>query len=333
MAITLGDSFQNWNPDTGLSSTGATVDGGIISALEPNLFRDKVMLPGITYATDVESLMIDKKFAVAFIRKLDKIPVKRVKATSQAAFRVVPTQTDGQFIEIKCNDVLKVGEVVSELIDAARVSGQTADKVALAGESYDEVKELQYLSYLINGGGSPDPTDVGAPASANTEKSDSTTVIANIITDRATLLKAGAKPDVLLISVDIDSALLNKVSEKIFYRSPSDTELAVLGAEYAGSIFSGKVKVFTTNSFGQDNSALLGEEPATAAWDWTAIEYVLYDHNTMSIVNVLHTAALVDYQAIEIGSTLISICSICGGRIRNTQKVICKKYEEEEPVE
>jgi hypothetical protein len=217
---------------------------------------------------------------------------------------------------------------VSEPIEAARVSGQTADKVALAGESYDEVKELQYLSYLINGGGSPDPTDVGVPASANTTQSTSDTVVSNIIADRAVLLKAGAKPDTLLISVDTDSALLNKVSEKIFYRSPSDTELAVLGAEYAGSIFSGKVKVFTTNALGQDNSALMGETAETPAWDWTALEYVLYDHNTLSIVNVLHTAALVDYRAIEIGSTLISICSICGGRIRNTQKAICKKYVE-----
>ena len=187
MAITLGDAFQNWNPGTNAPTNGAMVDGGVIAMLEPNLFRNKVMLPGVTYATDVESLMVDNRFAVAFIRRLEKIKVTLTKATDKDAFRVVPTRTDGEFIEIKCNDVLKVGEIVSEPIDKARVSGRTADLVALASESYDEIKELRYMSYLINGGGSPDATDVGAPASANTTQSTKDTIINNIIDDRATL--------------------------------------------------------------------------------------------------------------------------------------------------
>lgn len=65
MAITLGDAFQNWNPDTKLATGGAKVDGGVIAMLEPNIFRNKVMLPGVTFATDVESLMVDNRFAVA----------------------------------------------------------------------------------------------------------------------------------------------------------------------------------------------------------------------------------------------------------------------------
>ena len=134
MAITLGDAFQNWNPDTKLATGGAKVDGGVIAMLEPNIFRNKVMLPGVTFATDVESLMVDNKFAVAFIRKLDKVKVTLTKATADGAFRVVPTQSDGDFIEVKCNDVLKVAEVVNEPIDDARVSGKTADRVALASE-------------------------------------------------------------------------------------------------------------------------------------------------------------------------------------------------------
>ncbi len=48
MAITLGDAFQNWNPDTKLPTAGAKVDGGVIAMLEPNIFRNKVMLPGVT---------------------------------------------------------------------------------------------------------------------------------------------------------------------------------------------------------------------------------------------------------------------------------------------
>ena len=124
MAITLGDAFQNWNPDTKLATGGAKVDGGVIAMLEPNIFRNKVMLPGVTFATDVESLMVDNKFAVAFIRKLDKVKVTLTKATADGAFRVVPTQSDGDFIEVKCNDVLKVAEVVNEPIDDARVSGE-----------------------------------------------------------------------------------------------------------------------------------------------------------------------------------------------------------------
>ena len=208
MAITLGDAFQNWNPDTKLATGGAKVDGGVIAMLEPNIFRNKVMLPGVTFATDVESLMVDNRFAVAFIRKLDKVKVTLTKATADGAFRVVPTQSDGDFIEVKCNDVLKVAEVVNEPIDEARVSGRTAERVALASESYDEIKELRYLSYLINGGGSPDATDVGAPASANTTRCTKDTVLDNIIDDRATLRKAGADPDTLIISEDTDAVFL-----------------------------------------------------------------------------------------------------------------------------
>ncbi len=326
MAITLGDAFQNWNPSTNLPKSGATVDGGVISMLEPNIFRNKVMLPGITYATDVESLMVDNKFAVAFIRKLEKIKVTMCKATDADAFRVVSTQTDGDFIEVKCNDVLKVAEIVSEPIDAARVSGQTADKVALASESYDEVKELRYLSYLINGGGSPDPTDVGAPASANTTQSDKTNILDNIIDDRKTLRKAGADPDTLIISEDTDAVFLKYLGNRTYFAPANATEASAFGQVFAGTLFSGKVKVFTSNSVGQDNSTLVGATEKTSEWDWSNIEYILYDHKTLSIINIVRNIGLVDYSQIVHNSSLISILTVCGGRIRNTKKAIAKKY-------
>lgn len=326
MAIALGDAFQNWNPDTNLPSSGATVDGGVIAMLEPNLFRNKVMVPGVTYATDVESLMVDNRFAVAFIRKLDKIKVTMCKASDNNAFRVVPTQSDGEFIEVKCTDVLKVAEVVNEPIDAARVSGRTADRVALASESYDEIKELQYLSYLINGGGSPDATDVGAPASANTTQCTKETVLDCIIDDRATLRKAGADPDTLILSEDTDAVFLKYIGARNHFRVASESEVSVLGQVFAGTLFSGKVKVFTSNALGQDNSTLVGKTAKTAAWDWSKIEYILYDHKTLCIVNVARYIGLVDYSSHIHNSTLISILTVCGGRIRNTQKAIAKKY-------
>lgn len=326
MAITLGDAFQNWNKDSNLPTAGATVDGGVIDMLEPNLFRDKVMIPGVTYATDVESLMVDNQFAVAFIRKLDKIKVNMCKATDDEAFRVVPTSSDGKFIEVKCNDVLKVAEVVYEPIDKARVSGKTADKVQLASESYDEVKELRYLSYLINGGGSPDPTDVGAPASANTAQCTKDNVLDNIIEDRKTLKKAGATPDTLLISEDTDAVFLKYIGNRNYFSTASESEVAALGEEFAGTLFSKKVRVFTSNALGQDNSELVGEEVNTSEWDWSNIEYILYDHKTLSIINIARYIGLVDYAAMQHNSTLISILSVCGGRIRNTKKAIAKKY-------
>lgn len=326
MAITLGDAFQNWNPDTKLPTAGAKVDGGVIAMLEPNIFRNKVMLPGVTYATDVESLMIDNKFAVAFIRKLDKVKVTLTKATADGAFRVVPTQSDGDFIEVKCNDVLKVAEVVSEPIDEARVSGKTADRVALASESYDEIKELRYLSYLINGGGSPDPTDVGAPASANTTRSTKENILDNIIDDRATLRKAGADPDTLIISEDTDAVFLKYLGNRTYFAPASATEASVFGQVFAGTLFSGKVRVFTSNAVGQDNSTLVGEDASTTEWDWSNIEYILYDHKTLCIINVARYIGLVDYSAIIHNSSLISILTVCGGRIRNAKKALAKKY-------
>ena len=325
MAITLGDAFQNWNQDT-QKGTGATVDGGVIAMLEPNIFRNKVMLPGVTYATDVESLMVDNQFAVAFIRKLEKVKVNMCKASSKDAFRVVPTQSDGDFIEVKCNDVLEVAEVVHEPIDEARVSGKTADRVAIASESYDEVKELRYLSYLINGGGSPDPTDVGAPASADTERCTKDNVLDKIIDDRKALRKAGANPDTLIISEDTDSVFLKYIGNRNYFSVASSTETAVFGQVFAGTLFSGKVKVFTSNALGQDNSELVGKESGDSEWDWTNIEYILYDYKTLCIINVARYIGLVDYSAMEHNSTLISILTVCGGRIRNTQKVIAKKY-------
>lgn len=246
--------------------------------------------------------------------------------SSKDAFRVVPTQSDGDFIEVKCNDVLKVAEVVHEPIDEARVSGKTADRVAIASESYDEVKELRYLSYLINGGGSPDPTDVGAPASADTERCTKDNVLDKIIDDRKALRKAGANPDTLIISEDTDSVFLKYIGNRNYFSVASSTETAVFGQVFAGTLFSGKVKVFTSNALGQDNSELVGKESGDSEWDWTNIEYILYDYKTLCIINVARYIGLVDYSAMEHNSTLISILTVCGGRIRNTQKVIAKKY-------
>lgn len=326
MAITLGDAFQNWNPDTNLPSSGATVDGGVVAMLEPNLFRNKVMVPGVTYATDVESLMVDNRFAVAFIRKLDKIKVTMCKASDNAAFRVVPTQSDGAFIEVKCGDVLKVAEVVNEPIEAARVSGVTADRTALASESYDEIKELRYLTYLINGGGSPDPTDVGVPASSNTKRSTKDDILDNIIDDRTMLRKAGANPDTLIISEDTDAVFLKHIGARTYFRNASETEVSVFGQVFAGTLFSGAVKVFTSNALGQDNSTLVGDAAGDKEWDWRNIEYILYDHKTLCIINIARYIGLVDYRSQIHNSTLISILTVCGGRIRNTQKAVAKKY-------
>ncbi len=296
MAITLGDAFQNWNPDTKLATGGAKVDGGVIAMLEPNIFRNKVMLPGVTFATDVESLMVDNRFAVAFIRKLDKVKVTLTKATADGAFRVVPTQSDGDFIEVKCNDVLKVAEVVNEPIDEARVSGRTAERVALASESYDEIKE--------------------------------------------TLRKAGADPDTLIISEDTDAVFLKYIGARNYFSVASPSETAVFGQVFAGTLFSGKVRVFTSNAVGQDNSTLVGIsataptdetekaawEKEKALWDWSKIEYILYDHKTLCIINVARYIGIIDYSAIEHNSSLISILTVCGGRIRNAKKALAKKY-------
>ena len=102
---------------------------------------------------------------------------------------------------------------------------------------------------------------------------------------------------------------------------------------FAGTLFSGKVKVFTSNAVGQDNSALVGLTSTDAdydekkkEWDWSDIEYILYDHKTLSIINVARFIGLVPYDAIEHNSTLISIMTVCGGRIRNTKKALAKKY-------
>ncbi len=111
MAITLGDAFQNWNKDSNLPTAGATVDGGVIDMLEPNLFRDKVMIPGVTYATDVESLMVDNQFAVAFIRKLDKIKVNMCKATKIRQMLIDKTYTTSEYHIFEIEDNGKHREI------------------------------------------------------------------------------------------------------------------------------------------------------------------------------------------------------------------------------
>lgn len=196
------------------------------------------------------------------------------------------------------------------------------------------------MSYLINGGASPDPSDVGAPASANTTRCTKETVLDNIIDDRAKLRKQGADPDTLIISEDTDAVFLKYLGNRTYFAPASVTEASAFGQVFAGTLFSGKVKVFTSNALGQDNSALVGisaTEPTDATekaawkkekalWDWTNIEYILYDHKTLCIVNVVRYIGLVDYSALIHNSTLISILTVCGGRIRNTQKALVKKY-------
>ena len=116
------------------------------------------------------------------------------------------------------------------------------------------------------------------------------------------------------------------IGNRNYFSVASSTETAVFGQVFAGTLFSGKVKVFTSNALGQDNSELVGKESGDSEWDWTNIEYILYDYKTLCIINVARYIGLVDYSAMEHNSTLISILTVCGGRIRNTQKVIAKKY-------
>jgi len=338
--ITLSQVFQNWAMDSTQAGMNAlTVDAGVVDILEPILFKDKVMQPSITYATDVHNLMVDARFAVAFIRKLDKIKVTVTTATADGAFRVVPTQANGDFLEIKCNDVLKVGEVLPMPVDAARVSGQYADRLAVAAESYDECREIMYMSYLIGGGNSNDPTDTGAPASPNTNRTafanplDPTTGAVNanevynsIVADRKILIKQGARPDTLLISPDTEESFLQRIGNRTYITSPSETERAALGAMYQGTLFAGTVRVFSTNVLGDDNSALMGATAGTARWDYTNVEYILYDHRTLSIVNISYFMGVIEYGQIVHNSSLLSIFTITGGRVRNTQRAIAKKF-------
>ena len=206
------------------------------------------------------------------------------------------------------------------------MSGKTADKVALASECYEEIKELRYLSYLINGGRSSDTSDVGAPASSNTERCTKENILDHIINDRVTIRKAGAEPDTLLISDDTDALFLKRLNDRTYFAVASSAESSVFGQVYAGTLFSGQVKIFTSNALGQDNSLLVGKNAGDEEWDWTNIEYILYDHRALSIVNIARFIGLVDYSAHEYNSSLIAIFTVCGGRIRNHKKVIAKRY-------
>ena len=336
---TIADLFQNWNESSTIGINATTVDGGVLSALEPNLFKDKAMLPGVTYDNSVEALMVHANFATGVIRMLDKIKVTVTTADADDAFKVVPTQTNGKFLTIKCNDLLKVGEVLNMTVEQARVSGKTAQIVELATESYDEVREIMYMSYLISGGNSDDPTDNGAPASANTTETvfgnplntDGTPnlneIYNSIVADRRTLVERGSRPNVLLISPATEEKFLQRIGNRTFLTSPSETERVALGAMYQGTLFAGTVRVFATNVLGMDNSALMDAPLGTARWDFSNVEYALYEHRTLAIVNISYVLGILEYGQIMHNSSLLSILTVCGGRVRNGQRAIVKMFD------
>jgi hypothetical protein len=282
------------------SSGGKFVDDRFSALVEPNLFDNNVFQPGVTF-TDKYTLGAAGQI---FIHKLGKVQVQ----VSEPGVEFLDTNTADSIIAITLNKSFRRSErifgataaSVAYPIAAAHLEQALAD----VRESWNKeaaleiIKEKVVLSTgVVNG---------PIPALGTTAVSKEN-VYKAIVDDRALLVSAGARPDVLIVSPAVYAFLLQ--SEEFVRASDLAYETAASGqvGQVAG------LRVFEYQ--GLPTALEINSVNRT-------FEYIMMDHDAFSIVTNVEVLRIIDSE--RINGVLCQVEVNSGMKLTNTDRAIVK---------
>lgn len=274
------------------------VDEQYSSILEPNLFADTVIIPGITYDDNFEG---DVKAGLVHFYKENTSGRKDPEAP---AGDFTNEATGNTLIDVRLNNAYRKSKKIYQVTSNSCSYNKAEANLSLAVQENRDDKQASALACLVN---------EGAVATV-----EGTTVTDKAVEARKQLRKNHAKPDIVFASVDAFAEMLKEAGSK--YTPSTNDRIITTGqvGHYLGMTWfevdalEGTAKYFDYS----------GEEEAKEV-NLADVDLVVYDHTTLKIADNLNMMRLKDSE--NFTGVLAQNEINCGFRVSNPKKVAIVK--------
>lgn len=291
------------------ASTGHYVDDKFSSLVEPNLFAGNVFQPGVTF-TD----------------KYQTGPAGQIFVHKPGVGTVTSTLPGADFNETVVGDSLITISLNKQYNRARKIYGATTASVAYdiaAAEletALQEVKtawNIDAASAIVDADGIRVLTNITTLTAAND-------IYDSIVDARQALRELKANPDTLIVSPATYSKLL-KAPE--FQRSVQP-DTAVIRDAFVGRVAGLNVYEYENLSSAAGNLTNINGTTADITWDADndALEYIVYDHDALSIVTSVNVVGIWDGMP-RYNGVVAEVEIVSGFKLTNTERAILKIHD------
>jgi len=270
------------------------VDEQYSSILEPNLFADTVIIPGITYDDNFEG---DVKAGLVHFYKENKTDRK---APGAPVGDFEDEATGNTLIDVRLNNAYRKSKKIYQVTANSCSYNKAEANLSLAVQENRDDKQASALACLVNEGTVATVTG--------------TTVTDKAVDARKQLRKKHAKPDIVFASVDAFAEMLKEAGSK--YTPSTNDRIITTGqvGHYLGMTWF-EVDGFegTAKYFGFDSDETAKEV------NLDDVDLVVYDHTTLKIADNLNMMRLKDSERFTGVLAQNEINS--GFRVSNSDKV------------
>lgn len=248
------------------------VDERYSSLVEPNLYCDNVLEPGVTYNTDFQG-DANSGLVKVYKQKSDGA----TKATTPAG-DFSDTNAENELIDLRLNNSFRKSKKIYK-VQANAVSYPLADTTfATALSDVKEGYQAAGVACLANEG----------VALADTTAITSKNVKSMILAARKTLRKNKAKADIVFASVDVFTAMLEAAGDQ-FTPAKNDEMIATGQVGYWLGM-----KWYEANATENTEAVYFDHAGAQHTVDLTGVDFIMYDHRFFSIVDNLEEMRIID---------------------------------------
>lgn len=290
-------------------STGHYVDDKYSSLVEPNLFAGNVFQPGATF-TD----------------KYQTGPAGQIFVHKPGVGTVSSTVPGADFNETVVGDSLITISLNKQYNRARKIYGATTASVAYdiaAAELETALQEVRTAwnidaaSAIVDADGIRVLTNITTLTAAND-------IYDSIVDARQALRELKANPDTLIVSPATYSKLL-KAPE--FQRSVQP-DTAVIRDAFVGRVAGLNVYEYENLSSAAGNLTNINGTTADITWDADndALEYIMYDHDALSIVTSVNVVGIWDGMP-RYNGVVAEVEIVSGFKLTNTERAILKIHD------
>lgn len=276
------------------------VDERYSDILEPNLYPDSVMIPGVTYNDDYQG------DAASGLVKIYKQGSDGKVNPEKPAEDFSNESTANDLIDLRLNNAFRKSKKIYK-VQANAVPYDLADKtLSVAVQDVRQGWQTGGVACLSNEG----------TAVADTTKLTASNIKPKILDARKTLRKKFANPDVVIASVDTYSIML-EIAGKDY--TPSSNE---------GIMTTGRIGTWLGMTWVEGNvlesteAKYYNHEGNLITVDLSKVDFIMYDHLTFSIVNNLEMMRIIDSEEFTGSKAQVEMNS--GYRVSNAARVAVK---------
>lgn len=290
-------------------STGHYVDDKYSSLVEPNLFAGNVFQPGATF-TD----------------KYQTGPAGQIFVHKPGVGTVSSTVPGADFNETVVGDSLITISLNKQYNRARKIYGATTASVAYdiaAAELETALQEVR-TAWNIDAASAIVDADGIRVVSNITTLTAANDIYDSIVDARQALRELKANPDTLIVSPATYSKLL-KAPE--FQRSVQP-DTAVIRDAFVGRVAGLNVYEYENLSSAAGDLTNINGTTADITWDADndALEYIMYDHDALSIVTSVNVVGIWDGMP-RYNGVVAEVEIVSGFKLTNTERAILKIHD------